>query len=133
MREIFDETIHEFGRSLGMGDLRLRENGALMLQVDNIGTIAFELIGEFREQVAMSLTRQIEPPDAEACRRILELCHYRNPAPFPVHPAFNSHGSLVFAIGFSAADFTLPNINQAIDTLDGLHQQIQSSVRLVHA
>lgn len=133
MREIFDETIHEFGRSLGMDDLRLRENGALMLQVDNIGTIAFELIGEFRDHLAMSLTRQIEPPDAEACRRILELCHYRSPSPFAVHAAFNSHGSLVFAIGFEASEFTLPNISTAIDLLDGLHQQIQSSVRLVHA
>lgn len=131
MTQIINDTIEEFGRSLGMEGLRLRDNGALVLEVANIGTLSLEWIGEFREQVALSLSRQIEAPDADACRRILELCHYRNPFPWPVHACFNAAGHLVFAVGLALADFTLPNIQQVIEWLDGLHQQIQPAVRLV--
>jgi type III secretion system chaperone SycN len=133
MTELIDETIAAFGRSIGMEGLRLRENGALVLEMTNIGTLCIECIGEYRDQVSVSIARNIEPPDAEACKRILELCHYRNQAPWEVHAGFNSRGGLVFAVGMVPADFNLPNMHEAIDWLDGLHQQIHSSVRLVQA
>lgn len=131
MTHLIDETILEFGRTLGIADLRLRENGSLLLNVENIGVVTIELIGEYDDHVSLSLTRVIEEPDASACRRILELCHYREPSPWPVHAAFNSRGGLVFAVRMSPGEFNLPNIHQVLDWLDGLHQQIQPAVRLV--
>lgn len=131
MSAVVDDTIEEFGRSLGMEGLRLRDSGALVLDIANIGELALEWTGEFREQISLSLARHIEPPDEEAYRRILEACHYRSPFPWPVHAAFNSQGALVFAVGLEHSDFTLPNIHQITEWLDGLHQQLQPAVRLV--
>lgn len=117
------DTLAEFGRSIGMSDLALREDGTLVLDMERLGTLAFELIGENREAVSLSLMRRIEPPDAAACSRLLELCHYRNPAPFPVRAGLAREGELLFAIRMDAYQFTLPNVHQALDWLTGLQDQ----------
>jgi len=128
---LIDDTIAGFGRSLGMDDLTLPDQGGLVLEIDRVGTLAIELIGERREDVSLSLSQQIETPDEHACRRVLELCHYRNPAPWPVHSGLTSRGNLFFAVRLDTSEFTLANVHQVLDWLDGLHQQLMPSVRLV--
>ena len=128
---LIDDTVAEFGRSIGMEDLRLREDGAVVLDIKQIGTLALELIGERREDVSLSLARRIEPPDDAACLRALELCHYRAPTRWPVRAGLTGRGDLIFAVRMETSDFTLPNLHQALDWLDGLHQQLGSSVRFV--
>jgi len=127
---LIDDVINEFGRSMGMEDLRLRDDGCLVLDMQRLGTLSVELVGERREEVALSLYRRIESPTAGACGRALELCHYRSPAPWPVRSGLSGHGDLMFAVLFETADFTLPNLNQALDWLDGLHRQMEPLVRL---
>lgn len=127
---LIDETIAEFGRSIGMEDLALREDGSLVLDMQQLGSLAIELIGERREDLSLSLSRRIQPPDENACVRILELCHYRSPAAWPVRAGFNGAGDLLFAVKMGTFDFTLTNLHQALDWLDGLHQQSDAVVRL---
>lgn len=123
------DTVAEFGRSIGMPDLVFREDGGLVLGMEKLGTLAFELVGPRREDVAVSLSRSIETPDAGACAHVLELCHYRNPAPYPVRAGLARQGELFFAIGMEAGQFTLPGIHQALEWLIGLHDQSSTSVR----
>jgi type III secretion system chaperone SycN len=126
---LVDDVLLQFGRSIGMEDLRLREDACLVLDMQRLGSLAVELIGERREDVAVSLSRRIEAPSEDACARALELCHYRSPAPWPVRAGLSGPGDLMFAVGLEIADFTLPNLNQVIDWLDGLHRQMEPVVR----
>ena len=43
-----DDVIEQFGRSIGIEGLQLRENGALVLDMGRLGRLAFELVGERR-------------------------------------------------------------------------------------
>lgn len=127
---LIDETVREFGRSIGMEDLALRDDGSLVLDMQRLGRLALELVGPRREDVSLSLSRRIEPPDDASCARLLELCHYRTPAPWPVRAGLTRAGDLIFAVRLETFDFTLPNVHKALDWLDGLHQQSDSFVRL---
>lgn len=127
---LIDETVREFGRSIGMEDLALRDDGSLVLDMQRLGRLALELVGPRREDVSLSLSRRIEPPDDASCARLLELCHYRTPAPWPVRVGLTRAGDLIFAVRLETFDFTLPNVHKALDWLDGLHQQSDSFVRL---
>ena len=127
---MIEQSVAEFGRSLGMTDLRLKDEGALALGIERIGVLAIEVIGDRQEEVALSLTRSIERPDGPACQRALELCHYRNPSKWPVHAALAAGGSaLIFAIQMEAPDFILPNIHEGIEVLTRLHEAMEPYVR----
>lgn len=115
------DTVAEFGRSMGMNDL--------VLDMERLGVLAIELIGESRENISLSLMRRIEPPDADACTRLLELCHYRNPAPFPARSGLTREGELFFAVRMDAYQFTLPNVHVALDWLTGLQDQSSAFTR----
>lgn len=125
---VIEDTLREFGRSIGMEDLKLRDDGTLVLDMQQVGTLAIELIGERREDVSLSLSRRIQPPGEAACTRLLEMCHYRTPSTWPARVGLTSGGTLLFAIRLETFDFTLPNLHQALDWLDGMHQQSSSFV-----
>ncbi len=124
-----DDTIREFGRSIGIEDLALRDDGALVLDMQQLGTLAIEWIGERREEVSLSLSRRITPPDEAACGRLLEICHYREPSAWPVRAGLSGAGELIFAIRMETSDFTLSALHQALDRLDEMHQQSAAFTR----
>jgi len=126
---MIDETVGEFGRSLGMSDLRLRDDGGIVLGIERIGILAIEMIGERQEEVALSLSREIDRPDENACRRALELSHYRNPSRWPVHAALAGGGNLVFTLQMETHDFMLSNIHEAIEVLTRLQDAMDTFVR----
>lgn len=126
---LLDDIIEKFGSSIGMQGLRLRDNGSLRLDMQQLGTLAFELVGPYRDEVAVSLTRQVETTDDNAAGRILELCHYRAPAPFPARAGLTRSGHLIFAIRMDTSEFTLPGLHQALDHLTSLHEHSASFVR----
>lgn len=126
---LHDDIIEQFGRSLGMQGLRLRDDGSLRLDMQQLGSLAFELVGAYRDEVAVSLTRQVETTADNAAERILELCHYRAPAPLPARAGLTRAGHLIFAVRMDTSEFTLPGLHQALDLLISLHDQSTSFVR----
>jgi type III secretion system chaperone SycN len=109
--------------------LALRDRGVLLLDMQSVGTVAVEVIGEREEDVSLSLSRRIEPPEESACTRLLELCHYREQGPFPVRAGLTGSGQLVFATRFETHDFSVPNIHAALDWLTVLHDRSSSFLR----
>lgn len=126
MTALFDDIINQFGRSMGMHDLALSENGVLVLGMGPLGRLAFELIGELRDDMSMSLTRRVDFQDGRAPSRLMELCHYRTHAPFPVRCGLTRMNDLIFAVRMETHEFTLPNLHNALDWLVGLHQQSEA-------
>jgi type III secretion system chaperone SycN len=130
MTALLDDIINQFGRSIGIEDLALRENGSVVLDMQQMGKLSFELIGERREEISVSLTRRVDFDDSRAPAKLMELCHYRNAPPFAVRAGLTSAGDLTFAVGMESSDFTLPNLNTAIETLIAFHQQSEAFVSL---
>lgn len=126
---LHDDIIDQFGRSMGMQGLCLRNDGALRLDMQQLGSLAFELVGPYREDVSVSLTRQVEMVDDNAAERILELCHYRSPAPFPARAGLAKAGHLIFAVRLETSEFTLPGLHQTLELLTSLHDRSASFVR----
>jgi len=128
MTSLLDDIITQFGRSLGMEDLALRDGGTVVLDMQQMGTLAFELIGERREDISVSLTRRVDFDDSRVPAKLMELCHYRNAPLFPIRAALTRAGDLTFAVGMEAGEFTLPNLNTAVEALIIFHQQSEAFV-----
>ena len=116
-----DDTIRDFGRGMGM-ELALDERGVLQLAFERMGTLGFE---RAKEGVLVYLRRLLEHPGADTYRRALQVCHYSENPLFPVQPALQADGGLLFAIYVPAADFQMPTLERAVAFLDLLHNEVQ--------
>ena len=125
MRWQVEETVGEFGRHLGIEDLKLDDAGSIVLEIDRIGRLGIEMVGERDDRVAVSLSRDYrEPFPEEASRFALENCHYRSRTEFVIQPAFSGGGRLAFAVCLDTSDLTVPSIHQIVDELDRFHESM---------
>jgi type III secretion system chaperone SycN len=122
-----DETIAEFGRSLGITDLRLRASGGVVLAVQSIGTLAIDVAGPTQDSVVVSLSKPLARPAELDGRRLLGFAHHRTRPRLPVQlGAFR--GQIVLAVVLPQAEFTLLKINEVIHVLDQQHQSMEASL-----
>ena len=125
MRWQLEETVGEFGRLIGIDDLVLSDRGSVALEIDRIGTLNIEIVGERDERVAVTLSRRYREPFPESASSLaLEHSHYRASRSFPVHAALARGGYLAFAICLDTGELSAQNIYNIIDDLDGLHESI---------
>lgn len=125
-----DQTVAEFGQSMGMAHLQPNEAGAVILDISGIGLLSIELVGDRQEVVAVSLSRKIEPPDAAACQMALEMTHPRQSGSWPVRAALaGGRGVLVFAARMETYEFNLPALHEAIGQLEALQDALSTVVR----
>ena len=57
--KVIEDTVAEFGASLGLNDLQLRENGSVVLTLQSIGTLAIEVAGATQDAMIVSLSRTL--------------------------------------------------------------------------
>jgi type III secretion system chaperone SycN len=116
-----EETLRDFGRSLGISGLGLNPHGVVNLKFEARGTLYIE---PAEETVFIYMSRETFNPDKEMLSRALSLCHYREALPFPVHTALGGDQQLIFLLTVSARDFSLPVLEKAIDLLTRLHRKV---------
>ena len=101
------------------------------LEVDRIGRLGIEMVGEGDDRVAVSLSRDYrEPFSDEVCRLALENCHYRSRSDYVIQPALSGGGRLAFAVCLDTSDLTVPSIHQIIDELDRFHESMNQVASL---
>lgn len=126
-----EETLGEFGRHIGIDQLELSERNSLTLQIEQIGILNVEMVGDREERVAVSLARSYEEPLSEqALRFALEGCHYRAGRPFAVHAVLTGPGKLAFAVCLDVRDFSIQSMHASIDELDHVHESMKSVATL---
>ncbi len=114
-------TIQDFGRSMGIVDMRMDAGGTLSMNIEGQGDLFLELAGQ-DVLIYLARTRNILGPQAMA--RALELCHYRENAPHPVHAALHGDSTLVFLTRVPGKDFTLPTLTTCLAHLTRLHDGV---------
>ncbi len=115
-----DDTIEEFGRTLGMDDLAFDERGLIQLDFETTGTFGLE---RETEAVLVYLRRDLPHPTADNFRRALSSCHHSQNPPFEVQPALLANGHMLFAVRIPAKDFQLPMLQRALAYLDLMLQE----------
>jgi type III secretion system chaperone SycN len=124
---VIEETVAEFGRSMGMQNLRLRANGCLVLALQSVGTLAIDVAGPQQDSVVVSLSKSVSRSAEPDSRRLLSLAHYRSRSPLPVQFGA-AHGQVVLAVVLPQEEFTLTKINEVIRLLDRQHQSMEAGV-----
>ncbi|MEO1525608.1 MAG: CesT family type III secretion system chaperone [Planctomycetota bacterium] len=123
---VAQETLIEFARHLGLGDLRMSDEGVASLSFEDMGNLFVECA---EEGVLVYLARTDVRLEPTLCRAALEICHWRHNHPMDINAAANGENQLVLSTRMSEAEFSLPRLEQALRLLDGLHDQIQEAVR----
>ena len=118
----FEQTITEFGHSLGLNGLAPNEQGVVSLTFESIGTLFIERV---EETALIYLARDLDFPDASTYARALTLCHWTQNRVYAASPALRHEKQLLFSVRLPAADFTLPAFQRVLESLDRLHTEVR--------
>jgi type III secretion system chaperone SycN len=125
---LIEQSIEEFGASIGLPGLALDGEGRLAMAFGDFGTLFLEKAeGEsYGESVfLLYLARDHGVDAAELALRALEACHPRRGLRPPVNPAIGPKGELVFAIRLDEREVDLPTIESSLQLLKGLHDAMR--------
>lgn len=117
---LVDDTIAEFGTTLGIDQLRLSDQGTLVLAIQSLGLLGFDRAGPYGESVLVSLTRPLPTGWDQNWAGLLGASHYQSRPPAGLQVGV-VRDQLVLALVVEPADLTLPRINEAITALDRHH------------
>ena len=117
--EWIDQTVEDFGRSLGIDRLGFTATPVIQLAFDRTGTLVLERAGG---AVVVYLARRLPLPLSSGLgSRALELCHPRHGHPFAYAAGFRGDDTLIFLVRIPETEFTLPTLQRAFDGLVQLH------------
>lgn len=121
---LVDDTLAEFGATLGIDQLRLNDQGTLVLSIHALGLLGFDRAGPHGESVLVSLTRQLPAGWDRNWAGLLAATHHsaRPPAGLQVGVV---REQLVLTILLAPGEFTLPRIHEAITALDRQHSSLE--------
>ncbi len=106
--------IRAFGQRLGLDALELSAEGLARLDIDGIGAFYLELAEQGgRRELLAYLSAPVPEHDAEAARRLLELCDYRRGLPMPLSAGVFS-GRAVLLTRMDEGAVTAPALENAL-------------------
>jgi type III secretion system chaperone SycN len=118
---LWQQTATEFGRSIGLDQLNFSATGAVVLDIQSMGQLAFEPAGPNGDNVLLTLTRPLPATPNQRWTNLLSLTHYRSRLPLPVQVGI-ARDQQVLAVVLTVEDFTLPKIHEVIQVLDRQHR-----------
>ena len=122
---VVDDTIAEFGRSMGIDDLRLNESGTVVLSVQSLGLLGLDRAGARGESVLVSLTRPLPPVCEGKWSALLAATHPQSHPPAGLQIGVIRE-QLVLAMLIELGEFTLPRIHEVIGYLDRQHASLEA-------
>ncbi len=116
-----DQTVSEFGQTLGMSDLAFDNNGLIQLAFERSGTLFLERADN---EVLAYLVRQVPSTSTAVFRRALSSCHYEHQHPVVIQAGLRGDSELTFLARIPESDFQLPLLERVFQLLDELHNKI---------
>lgn len=119
-----ENTVLEFGQSMGFSDLRFNDNGVIQLRIEDMGDFYIERIDT---GVLLALTEEMQRAEIKHYRHALELCHPREEHVFEVNPGLlvdnDQKEHFVYSLKVDSENFTLPTLNEAFEYLKKMHDR----------
>lgn len=122
---IVDDTLAEFGLTLGIDRLRLNDQGTLVLSIHSLGLLGLDRAGPHGESVLISLTRPLPKAWEGNWSGLLAATHYQHRPP-PGLQVGVIRDQLVLTFLLESGEFTLPRIHEAITALDRQHSSLEA-------
>lgn len=127
--QLIDSTLLDFGRSIHISDLKLNEKGVLFLSIESLGDLVFEYQENENTHLVVYLCRPFAFPDTKIYQCALEFCHIKENLRISASAGLNTKADLVFLTRFKPEEFTLPNLQIAIEELKNLHNRIANLIK----
>ncbi|MDR2503069.1 MAG: type III secretion chaperone SycN [Deltaproteobacteria bacterium] len=112
-----EHIIAEFGRRMGLRDLRLTPDGTLRLDIEGMGALFLE---QGEGEMLVYLARNFPSHDRGALRRALALCRPGPARPFTLYAGLRRPSTLILLTRFAENDFSLQMLEQAVPALSRL-------------
>ena len=116
-----DETVADFGRRLGVGDLGF-QRGFVQLALSQGGMLG---LAQGQSEVKIWLARPLEHNQRHAFERALAECDFRKRSPFALQAGLRGDNELVVLARIPERGFTTPALEQALDILNRLHERVR--------
>lgn len=116
-----DATLSDFGRQLGLADLRFDASGLVQLGFEQDGSLGIE---RRDEEVLIYLVRPLDYHDDTLAERALKLVERRQGWRFPLQAGSLPGQRLLLLTRLPHRAFTLPALEEALQLLDRLHKQL---------
>ncbi|MFO1349149.1 MAG: type III secretion chaperone SycN [Gammaproteobacteria bacterium] len=116
-----DDTLHDFGRALGIAGLRLNDSAVASLVFERRGALFIE---RATDVVLVYLARQTPSHDSARLERALGITHYREGHPLPIHAGLLGDDTLVFLARLEERAFSLPVLERTVELLSELHDRV---------
>jgi type III secretion system chaperone SycN len=117
-----DDTLRQFGQSIGIDNLGFNARGVCCLSLQERGDLYIE---KRDEEVFIYLARKVLYPDEGVFKKALSLSHFRNSWPLPVVAGLRGEDHLIFLTRVGSTECSLPVLEQAIRLVTNLHKQVQ--------
>ncbi len=122
-----EQSISEFGRSIGIASLALDADGGLRLGTESGGAIEVHHQRDFQPPVVLVMVSEpVGFNRGNRLRAALRLADFRRRPIVPVVVALDAD-QLVLATRMDERAFSHPALESALDQLDRLHQQIANA------
>ncbi|MDR3077413.1 MAG: type III secretion chaperone SycN [Planctomycetota bacterium] len=121
---IFASAIAEFGNRLNLPGLTPGASGRVDLSIEKLGRLQIEEADGF---ALVTLARPWPAHAARAALTALDLCHWRENHPWPLNAGAKDGEWLLFTAGIPLPDFSLPELERALNHLSGLLDAVEKA------
>jgi len=120
--DLFAQTLNDFARRLGLPALAAGASGAVELAIERVGRLGLEAVGD---RALVTLARPYPPHASRAAAAALELCHWRENHPWPVHAGAKGAEWLAFTAAVPLPEFDVPALEKILPYLSNLLDAVE--------
>lgn len=121
---LFDDFLADFGKRLGLERLAPGPGGGVDLTIEKVGRLQLEESGDW---LLATLARPAPPHAANSARTLLELAHWRENHPWPIHPGMRGKEWLTLTVRAPLAGMDVPGLERVIEVLSNSLDTVESA------
>jgi type III secretion system chaperone SycN len=120
-----NDTIRDFGISIGLPELMLNERGILDLDLPNEARLKIAHLAHLPvPEVVLSRSETMFYPTSAMLTELLKLNDFRNSSEWPIQTAINDH-ELCISVRIPERSFVVNAMEQAFSLLQDIHVNIR--------
>jgi hypothetical protein len=120
-----NDTIRDFGISIGLPDLMLNERGILDLDLPNEASLRIAHLAHLPvPEVVLSRSETMFYPTSAMLTELLKLNDFRNSSEWPIQTAISDH-ELCISVRIPERSFVVNAMEQAFSSLQNIHVNIR--------